>query len=206
MSINIKIKDMKKVGLLLIVVVAVLFSSCSSMKVVSDYDKTVDFSKYKTLEFYGWAKNSDQLLNRFDKERIEKAFADEFRKRGVEVVKDNADIIVALYIVTKEKTEKTATTTHAGGMYGGGYGWGYSRWGYGPAWGWGGGTSYTTISEDEYTVGTLVVAVYDAKEKKLIWQSIGEKTLSENTNNREERIKRGVAKIMSKYPVKPVKK
>jgi len=191
---------MKKLFLLLIIAAALM--SCSSVQVVSDYDKTVDFTKYKTLQFYGWAKNSDQLLSRFDKERIEKAFADEFRKRGVEVVKDNADIIVALYIVTEDKTEKTATTTHMGGAYG----WGYRRWGYGPAWGWGGGTSYTTVSEDDYTVGTLVVAVYDAKAKKLVWQSIGKKTLSENTKNREERIKRGVAKIMSKYPVEPIKK
>jgi len=191
---------MKK--LLLLLIIAATFMSCSSVQVVSDYDKTVDFTKYKTLKFYGWAKNSDQMLNRFDKERIEKAFADEFRKRGVEVVKDNADIIVALYIVTEDKTTKTATTTH----HGGGYGYGYRRWGYGPAWGWGGGTSYTTVDEDDYTVGTLVVAVYDAKAKKLVWQSIGKKTLSENTNNREDRIKRGVAKIMSKYPVEPAKK
>ena len=189
---------MKK--LLLLLIIAAALTSCSSVQVVSDYDKTVDFTQYKTLKFYGWAKNSDQLLSRFDKERVEKAFADEFRKRGVEVVQDNADIIVALYIVTKDKTEKTATTTHMGGGYG------YRRWGYGPGWGWGGGTSYTTVSEDDYTVGTLVVAVYDAKAKKLIWQSIGKKTLSENTNNREERIKRGVAKIMSKYPVEPAKK
>lgn len=179
--------------------------SCSSVQVVTDYDKSVDFSKYKTIQYYGWAKNSGEILNRFDKERIEQAFAEEFRKRGMEIVKDNGDLVVALYVVTKEKTEKTATTTSMGGGYAG-YGWGYRRFGYGPAWGWGGGTSYTTISEDDYTVGTLVVAVYDAKEKKLIWQSIGKKTLSENTNNREDRINKAVAKIMSKYPVPPIKK
>jgi hypothetical protein len=194
---------MKKIALLMIIGFSLF--SCSGVKVVSDYDQSVDFTKYKTLQYYGWAKNSDELLNRFDKERIEKAFADEFRKRGIEIVKDNADLIAALYIVTEDKTDKTATTTHMGSGYAD-YGWGYRRWGYGPAWGWGGGTSYTTISEDEYTVGTLVVAVYDAKAKKLIWQSIGKKTINENTNNREERIKKAVAAIMKKYPVPPAKK
>ena len=29
----------------------------------ADYDKTVDFTKYKTFEFYGWANESDQVLN-----------------------------------------------------------------------------------------------------------------------------------------------
>ena len=194
---------MKKIIFLFIL--GLTFYSCSSIKVNSDYDKSVDFTKYKTLQFYGWAKNSDELLNSFDKERIEKAFADEFRNRGMELVKNNGDLIVALYIVTKEKTEKTATTNYMGGGYAG-YGWGYSRYGYGPAWGWGGGTSYTTISEDDYTVGTLVVAVYDAKEKKLIWQCIGKKTVNEKTKNREDRINKAIAKIMSKYPVPPIKK
>ncbi len=192
---------MKKTGLLLVVLVFIL-SSCSTIHVVSDYDHSVDFTKYRTVQYYGWAKNSDQLLTRFDKERIEQSFANEFRKRGMEIVKENGDMVVALYVVTKQKTEKTATTTHMGG----GYGWGYSRYGYGPGWGWGGGTSYTTINEDDYTEGTLVVAVYDAKAKKLIWQSVGTKTVSENSNNREQRIAKAVEKIMSKYPVPPIKK
>ena len=192
---------MKKAGLFL-VVLAFLLTSCSSVHVQTDYDHAVDFTKYKTVQYYGWAKNSDQVLTRFDKERIEQAFGAEFRKRGMEIVKDNGDLVVALYVVTKEKTEKTATTTNMGG----GYGWGYGRWGYGPGWGWGGGTSYTTINEDDYTEGTLVVAVYDAKAKKLIWQSIGTKTVSENSNNREQRITKAVEKIMSKYPVPPLKK
>ncbi len=196
---------MKKIGILL--VISLMLLSCDSIKVVSDYDKTEDFTEHETMYYYGWAKNSDELLTRFDKERIELAFRDEFRKRGVEVVKDstNADMIVALYIVTKEKIEKTATTTSMGGGYGGYGGYGYGRYGYGPSYGWGGGTSHTTINEEEYTEGTLVVAVYDAKERKLIWQSIGKKTIVKKTENREERIKKSVARIMSKYPVAPIK-
>jgi len=194
---------MKKLGVLFIV--SLMLMSCETVKVVSDMDKSVDFTKYKTLEYYGWAKNSDEILNSLDKGRIEKAFANEFKKRGVTVVKENGDMVVALYIVTKEKTEKTATTTHMGNGYGG-YGYGYGRYGYGPGWGWCGGTSYTTVNEEDYTVGTLVVAVYDAAAKKLIWQSIGKKTIKENTKNRDESINKSVAKIMSKYPVEPIKK
>ena len=40
---------------------------CSGIKVTADYDKRVDFSRYKTFKYYGWAKNSDTILNRFDK-------------------------------------------------------------------------------------------------------------------------------------------
>jgi hypothetical protein len=74
--------------ILSIILLAGLFAiSCSSIKVTTDYDKTVDFPSYKSLEYFGWAEDSDKILNRFDKERIESAFGDEFKKRGIEIVK-----------------------------------------------------------------------------------------------------------------------
>jgi len=84
-----------------------------------------------------------------------------------------------------------------GGMYSGRYGYGY---GYG---GVGMGTSTTTTTENNYEVGTLIVDVFDAKDKKQIWQGIGKGTVSENKNKREERINSAVAKIMKAFPVQP---
>ena len=86
---------MKK--LLLFVFIGSLFVSCSSVKIKSDYDKTVDFNQYKTLEYYGWAQDSDKILNRFDKERIEEAAGKEFKKRGMEFVESGGDLVVALF-------------------------------------------------------------------------------------------------------------
>jgi hypothetical protein len=190
---------MNKVFLLFFV--ALLLESCDSYKVVSDYDKSVDFNQYKSLTYYGWTENSDEILNRFDKERIEKAFGAEFTKRGVEIVEEGGDMVVSLYIVTEQKTQKSASTTHMGTGYGG-----YGRYyGYGPGWGWGGGYSTTTVHEYDYTVGTLVVSVYDAQKEQLIWEGVGKGTVDENPNTRDKNIPRAVAKIMSKYPMKPVK-
>lgn len=181
---------------------ALILFSCSSIKVVSDSDKTIDFSKYKTLEYYGWAANSDSIMNRFDKERIEKAFGVEFEKRGFTLAeKGQGDMIVSLHIITKDKTQKTATTNNSG-MYGG-YG-GY--YGYGPGYGYGSGYSTTTVQEYDYTVGTLIVSVYDAKEKVLIWEAAGSGTIHENPKKREKGIPNSVTQIMYKYPVKPLSK
>jgi hypothetical protein len=174
--------------------------SCSSLKVVSDSDATVDFTKYKTLQFYGWAKNSDEILNDLDKARIEKAFANEFARRNISVVKKGGDIIVSLYIVTEQKTQKIAHTYHYGGGGWGGY------YGYGPGYGWGMGYSTTNISETEYTLGTLIVSVFDPETEQLIWESIGQGTIQENTRSVERVINYSVAKIMRPYPVKPPKK
>jgi len=191
---------MKKLLLLSALAVVMIISSCSSLTVTSDYDKSVDFTQYKTYSYYGWADNSDRILTPFDKERIEKAFADEFNKRGLTFQKEGGDLTVALYIVTEQKQQTTATTTGVGGMYGG-YG-GYR--GYGPGWGWGGGMSTTSYNTYDYTVGTLVCDVFDTKEKKLVWEGIGQGTVDDNPQSREDGIPKAVAKIMAQYPVQVV--
>ncbi len=35
-----------------------ILASCSDTTFKADYDKTVDFTQYKTLSYYGWAKDS----------------------------------------------------------------------------------------------------------------------------------------------------
>lgn len=188
-------------SILLGIISFLMVSGCSSIKVISDKDSTVDFSQFKTFEYFGWADESDKILNRFDKERIEKAFGIEFGKRGLTYVDSGGDVIVTLFIVAEQKTKTTATTTGMGGMYGG-YG-GYRS--YGPGYGWGGGMTTTTYQDYDYVVGTLVVDMYDAKEKHLIWEASGSRTVKENTKDREERINNSVALIMKKYPVPAAK-
>jgi hypothetical protein len=173
--------------------------SCSSIKVHSDYDKNADFSKYKTFEYYGWAEESDKVLNQFDKERIEKAFAEEFAKRDLQLVKADGDMVVSLFLVVDQKTSTTAYTNNYGGA---GYGYG-ARWGW---YGGYGGQSTTTYSEEDYQEGTLVVDVFDKGDKNLIWQGVGQKTIQENPEKRERTIPYVAESIMKSFPIKPVGK
>lgn len=181
--------------------VALILTSCSSTKVVSDYDKSIDFSQFETFEYYGWAEESDKILNRFDRDRIEQAFGDEFAARSLKYVEEGGDLVVVLFIVVEQKTQKTASTTHSGGAHGGYYG-GY--YGYGPGYNWGPSYSTTTVSEYDYQVGTLVCDVFDAESKTLIWEGIGTKTIDENPDTRDKNIPKAVKAIMAQYPVQPV--
>lgn len=183
-------------------VAALVLSGCSGIKVISDFDPTVDFTQYKTFEYYGWIEESDKILNDFDKGRIENAFAAEFKARGLELVEEGGDLVVGLFVVTEQKTQTTAHTTQMGGMGGmGGYG-GY--YGQGPGWGWGGGHSTTTYSEYDYVQGTLVCDIYDKAMEKLVWEGIGTKSVDENPQNRDQSIPAAVKMIMAKYPVQPI--
>lgn len=194
-----KANVLKAVTVLVIVAIA---SSCSGIKFMTDQDNTIDFSQYKTYRFYGWAEESDKLINDLEQGRIEKAFGEEFDNRGMSLVKEGGDLVVTLYIVTEEKTKTTATTTHTGG-YGYGYGYG-GYYGYGPRYGWGVPMSHTTYNEYDYVEGTLIIDVYDAKEKRLIWESIAKGEVHQNPKGRAERIPKLVARMMQEYPVKPV--
>ena len=65
-----------------------LFLGCSGIKVTADYDGTVDFTQFKTYEYYGWAEESDKILNDLDRQRIEKAFGEEFEANHIDTLED----------------------------------------------------------------------------------------------------------------------
>ena len=189
--------------ILFISIALLVFSSCSSVKFTADYDGDVDFTKFKTLSYYGWTEESDKILNKFEKERFEKAFGEEFEKRGFTLAERDGDIIVSLFIVVDQKKGATAYTNHYGG--GGPYGY-YGGYGYGAGWGWGMGYSSTSYSEYDYYVGTLVCDIFDSKTKKLIWQGVVTGEIDDNPKTRERNTPRVVKELMKKYPVAVPKK
>lgn len=199
---------MKQFSLIISSLLLLMFglSSCSSTKVISDKDGSVDFDKIRTYEFIGWAENSDEVLNRFDKERIEQAFVTEGTKLGLSKNSDNPDVLVALFVVGNVKTQQQANTTTTGMGMGG---MGMARGMRHPGWGWGGGMgmtqSHTTITETSYVEGTLMIEFFDPINKRLIWQAIGTKTVNDNPQKRANDITKKVAAIMKKYPVQPKK-
>jgi hypothetical protein len=174
--------------------VALLMTTVVFSQVKSDYDKDTDFSKYKTYSFEGWEKDSDKILTDFDKKRITDALQSEFSARGVSLVESGGDAAITLYIVVDKKTSTEAYTTFNGG------------YGYRGRWGWGMGpgavTANTTYSENDYEEGTLVVDMYDATGKKLIWQGVMTTDVQEKPEKREKSIPQKIKKLMKSYPVK----
>ena len=185
------------------------FTNCSGLKVISDVDPGEDFESLKKFEFAGWANESDQRLSRFDRERIEAAFANEAELRGLELVESGGDAIAVLYVMKNIRTEKVANTTTTGMGMGGMGGMGMGRRGMmGPGWGWGTtmSNSQTRVSEQQFLEGTLVIEVYDTKRKNLVWMASGASSnVSEDPKKRQKSIPKAVQAIMKEYPVKPIK-
>lgn len=183
---------MKKLKLVALPIVILIFlSSCTSVKVLSDYDHQADFNGYKSYAFYKTGIDKAQISD-LDKKRILRAIETEMANRGY-VKSENPDLLISIF--TKEQ-ERVDVYNNYG--WGGAWGWGYSPYAWGPGWGWGwGGNSVSTSTQ-----GSLYIDLIDTKTKELVWQGKGEGTLS-NTNNidkKEQRIKEFVSHILEKYP------
>jgi hypothetical protein len=183
------------VTFLLVLMHVVFFVSPVLAQVKSDYDKDTDFTKYKTYTFAGWQKDCEKQLTEFDQKRITDALKAEFENRGLTLVDKMGDAKVSIYIVLQKETSTTAYTDYTGGL------------GYGPRWGWGAGmgSATTTYSQNDYTVGTLVVDMYDEDSKKLVWQGVIQSTVKEKPKQREKSIPKNIRKLMRDFPVNPKK-
>ena len=160
-----------------------ILTSCSSVKVVSDYDTKVDFSTYKTFAFY--KKGIDKAsVSDLDKKRIMRAIENELNKKGL-VKSTNPDILVSIFTKSREKVNVTDNNL------GYGFGWGYNPWFFGS----------TNLNINQYTEGTLFIDFIDKNKNELIWQGIGSGAMKmSNIDKKDERINEFVNKIISAYP------
>lgn len=163
--------------------------SCSSITVTADYDKEVDFTSYKTFSLLKWRADNSRLINDFDKKRLEDAVINEMTARGYDYIKIGGDLAVSVFLILENKTDYTAYTDYYGG-------YGYY---YGTPWGW--GPSRTTVSQYNYTLGTLIFNVFDAKQKRLIWQGTAIGEVDDNPLNRDNNIPKAVGEVFYRYPI-----
>lgn len=181
---------------LLTVITFLSFIVANAQKVTTDFDESTDFNEYNSYQFLGWQDDSDKALNEFDKKRMRDAFQSELDARNLKMLDSEADMAMSLYIVVNQKTSTTAYTNYHGST-----GYGYRRGGRG----WGNGYSTTSYSESDYLEGTLVMDVFDAESKELIWQGVATGTIKEKPEKREKSIPKSVAKLMKKFPIAKAK-
>lgn len=190
---------MKKTKILALPLLLVLFlSSCTSVRVLSDYDRGTNFNEFKSYAFYKTGIDKAQISD-LDKKRILRAIEAEMGSRGF-VKSDSPDILVSIF--TKESEQVDVYNNNFGWGWGG-WGWGWG--GFGPGWGWGGfgpGWGWGGPAVSTRTEGSLYIDLIDAKKKELIWQGKGVGTLGNNKNieKKEARIQEFVSEILEQYP------
>ncbi|NKI26002.1 DUF4136 domain-containing protein [Arenibacter sp. 6A1] len=179
---------MKNIKFLFLPILMLFFiSSCTSIQVLSDYDKEANFNSFKTYAFYKTGIDKAQISD-LDKKRILKAIDTEMSARGF-VKSNEPDILLSIF--TKEKQQVDVYNNYWGGGY---YGWGWHPYYWGGPWS---GNNVSTRTE-----GSLYIDIIDAKNKELVWQGRGVGTLHNirNMEKKEQRIKEFVSEILEAYP------
>jgi len=178
--------------------VLLLLMSCSTLNSSYDYDKSVDFSEFKTFSFYPWDWKHGFQINEYDKQTILNSIKSNLESKGYKYLEEGGDMSVSLFLTLKDKTSYEAYTNHYGGWAGYGGGWGYSGFGYG--YGYGPGYSSTTVTQYNYQEGTLIIDFFNFKEKKLIWQGIGSRQVEPNLDKRDKMLPKNVNQILYYFP------
>ena len=181
-----------------IITLFVSLSSCSSLDVTYDYDRSVNFNQFSTFSFYPWDYKHGFQINEYDKQTIMTAIKSEMEQKGYTYQKQGGELAVSIFLTIKGKTSYKAYTNHYGGWAGYGGGWGYSGFGYG--YGYGPGFSSTTVTQTNYNEGTLIIDVFSIANKKLIWQGIGSRQIEENLDVRDRTLPKNVAQILASFP------
>lgn len=180
-------------NLFLIVAATLFLSSCGGIKVTQTYNEEADFSIYKTFFILPTDPIIDVKVNRYDKEALISAIANEMKSRGYTQQEANGDLSVNLYIILDEQT---GITNYSSYYTMGGWGY-YSSFGYG--YGYGGGNYMLTIEK-----GTVLIDVFDNRGKNLLWQGVGIGTVDDDPVRRQKNIPKVVEKIFYRFPVKKV--
>ena len=150
-------------------------------QVKTDYDRAADFSQYKT---YSWQKVQTQDPLWVD--RIEQAVNADLTAKGWTQVPSGGN--VAIVAIEMTKNQQTLDTFYNG---------------FGGGWRWGGGFGNSTTTVDNYKVGTLVVDMFDAKTKALIWRGSSSDTLSSKSDANIKNLDKGVKKMFDHFPPEP---
>jgi len=149
-------------------------------------------SKYNFdgVDTFAWQDTPDTSLenqNPFMHSLIKNTIEAELATSGLTEVESNPDVWVNYHAST---TTETQLRTDSYGYSMGGYG--MAGWGY---YGMAAGPVSSTTRVVEYTKGTLVVDIWDAASKELVWRGMVSDTLPDNVQKAEKLVVKAIGKM-----------
>jgi Domain of unknown function (DUF4136) len=175
--------NLKLLRTLITASVLLLPALASAQDVKIDFDKAYNFSGPKTYAISigtTWGNDLSQrrVLTEIDQEIASKGWK--------KVDPAQADIVVVLHGATQTKHN---VNTFYSGM--GGYGYRYGGFG---------GTASAQTVVSEYAVGTVVVDMFDAKSKNLVFRGTAEDEISDNAEKNAKRLDKASTKLFKNFP------
>ena len=166
-------------------------AGCATVSVSTDFDRSVDFSRYRTFVFVGGRLSNNGISddgNTLVKDRIHNAVVATLRTKGLTESPENADLAVGYWAGARTKTEIEGMPPYAPEFgpywYGGWWGPGYSQW-------W-------TRTYDE---GTLVIDLVDRTNHRLVWRAYARTEVKQPVS--DEKVRQIVERAFKDFPPHP---
>ncbi len=169
---------------------SLLGPACSSVRVDSDHDPSIDFALYHT---YAWApaslsSPSDPTVdtNFFDR-RVRESLKAELERRGLRPHEGGGEpgLLVAYFV--RQQTHLGPNSVGAAAS------WDYPYGGIGGYW--------APVDIRQYKEGTLVIDLIDAKTHQLVWRGVATHAF-DDAGVKEKQVRDAVTKLMKEYPPK----
>ena len=165
---------MKKFSAIILGFTLFFLLSCSTNRVISDYERGIDFTDYQTFKLLKPKKTILENTNPINYQRLKRAVLREMQYLGYQIAND-PDLVVSCYI----RTRQFRTVDHFANYYG----WWPSH----------------NVDIREYEEGSIVIDLIDPKRKKVVWHGVSAATIRESDFNQEEKINRIVHAIFEKF-------
>jgi hypothetical protein len=162
---------------------SLLGASAFAQDVKVDFDKDANFAALKTFT----VKIGTSWNNQISEKRVVGEIEQTLGEKGwTKAEGDKADAVVVLHGATEK--QKSLNTFYSGGY--GGYGWR----------GFGGGMGTSTTTTSEYLVGTLVVDIFDAKSKQLVYRATAQDEISDKPEKNVKKLAKASDKLFKDFP------
>ena len=211
-----KIKTMKKNIWITAIVALVVLAGCSATynAVSTDYDRSTDFSQFKT---FAWLPDkTDTAFSPYNNEIIRNNMRNYFGQcmsdRGYSFNIENPDILMQL-VITNSKKEKTVPSYSSinyyrpyyyGSYYYQPYPFGY-YYRYYPSYSYSTFIGYPNNYKIEYVNGAITLNFIDRKTNKLVWTGSAEGDIYDPAMISRD-LHPAIHRILNQYPVKPLVK
>jgi len=147
-----------------------------AQQVSVNYNHSQSFAQYHT---YAWgSQNQNQIQNSILAQVAQQDINNAMQAKGLQMVQENQnpDLILTANGGLRQQTS-------------------YSAWGMR---GIGGGMG--GITPEQNVEGTMIVDLYDAKSKSLVWRGIAQNTLNNNGNKNQQMVEKAVQKMFKQWP------
>lgn len=165
-----------------ILLVTIIVSSCVPIRVNYDYEKTTDFTKYKTYNYYS---DLETGMNELDTKRLLAAIDTKLQTKGL-TVSVTPDFFINIQSSEFQESQRNTVGVGLGGS-------GRNI---------GGGLSIGIPIGQSKINRQIIIDFIDENGKGLFWQAVSESNFHPiaSPSTREEKLKAIVEKVLSQYP------